>query len=69
MTTRRLFPFQEDLDIVDAWLLAYDAEWQRCDSVDDVFDISSLPSNSVIDLRVGGATTLHEFPTRETVLA
>ena len=49
MTTRRLFPFPEDLDIVDAWLLAYDAEWQRCDSVDDVFDISSLPSNGVID--------------------
>ena len=49
MTTRRLFPFPYDLDIIDEWLLAYDAEWQRCTSVEDVFDISSLPSNGVID--------------------
>jgi hypothetical protein len=39
MTTRRLFSFPDDLDIIDEGLLAYDAEWQRCTSVEDVFDI------------------------------
>jgi hypothetical protein len=48
MTTRRIFPFPHDLDIIDEWLMTYDAKWQRCTSVEDVFDISSLPSNGVI---------------------